>query len=166
MALGVNNGIRKDWSFYSRSGPSSRTLCSLLRAALLCRRPPRVPERAYYSIIVCTMSECAGAPPAGLSLGTLSGNVCAVSNNTMSRSTHTTVASITAVSMGRWSNLAIIALSFLFSSAFFLAAYTAYLEGVSTALAELLRNYSYSKSLSESICVAPTARTHSSSKRQ
>src|SRR5215208_4462322 len=50
--------------------------------------------------------------------------------------------------------------------AFFLAACTAYLEGVSTALAELLRNYSYSKDLSESICVAATARAHSSPKRQ
>jgi hypothetical protein len=123
MALGVNNDIRKDRSFYSRSGPSSRALCSLLRAALLCRRPPRVPERAYYSIIVCTMSECAGAP-AGLSLGTLSGNVCAVTiNDTISRSTHTTVASVTAISMGRWSNLAIITLSLLLSSAFFFTAH-------------------------------------------
>jgi hypothetical protein len=111
MALGVNNGIRKDRSFYSRSGPSSSALCSLLRAALFYRGPPRVPERAYYSIIVCTMSECAGAP-AGLPLGRLVGAGRSVKNNaTTSSSTHTTVASATVIVMGRWSNLAIIAFS-------------------------------------------------------
>jgi hypothetical protein len=104
-----DNGIRKDRSGYRCSGPSSRALCSLIRAALLNRRPPRVPERAYYSIIVRTMSECAGAP-AGLTLGRLGG---AASSATTSRSTHTTVATITAISTVRWSNLAIIALSFL-----------------------------------------------------
>jgi hypothetical protein len=46
--------------------------------------------------------------------------------------------------------------------AFFLAACTAYLEGVSTALAELLRNYSYSKNFSERFCLAPTARSRAS----
>jgi hypothetical protein len=50
--------------------------------------------------------------------------------------------------------------------AFFLAACTAYLEGVSTVLAELLRNYSYSEGLSEIIRVAATARAHSNSKKQ
>ena len=138
---------RKDRSFYCRSGPFSRALCSLLRAALLYRRPPRVPERANYSIIVCTVSQCAGGPPAGPSLGRLDGTAGAVINDTISRSTHTTVASASSISIGWWSNRAIIALSFLFSSAFVLAACAAYLEGVSTALAELLRNYSYSRDI-------------------
>jgi hypothetical protein len=106
-----------------------------------------------YSIIVRCISTTDGCA-SGSMLGPLAGIVCAETNSvSATRSTHTTVASAKNISIGWWSNLAIIALSFLLSSAFFLAAYTAYLEGVSTALAELLRNYSYSREISRNVFV-------------
>ena len=74
------------------------------------RRPPCLPASDYSIIVRCisTTDGCAS----GSMLGPLDGTACAETNSvSATMSTHTTVASAKNISIGRWSNLAIIASS-------------------------------------------------------